>query len=68
MSDEAYPKMSVIILTPRAAGEMSGYLFGCGDAMRTLSNIEFYHHRFMNRHDLYSLGAEQPSGEGAPVA
>jgi hypothetical protein len=57
-----------MILTPYAAGEMSGYLFGCGDAMPTLSNIEFYRHRFMDRYDLYSPGAEQPAGESAPIA
>jgi hypothetical protein len=57
-----------MILTPYAAGEMSGYLFGCGDAMPTLSNIEFYRHRFMDRYDLYSPGAEQTAGESAPIA
>jgi hypothetical protein len=36
-------------------GEMIGYLFGSGQTMRTLTEMEFHRRRFMNRHDKRAL-------------
>jgi hypothetical protein len=48
-----------IALAMDAAGEMAGYLFSSGQTMRTLSEMEFHRHRFMNRRDKRALAAEQ---------
>jgi hypothetical protein len=34
---------------------MIGYLFGSGQTMRTLTEMEFHRRRFMNRHDKRAL-------------
>jgi hypothetical protein len=49
-----------------AAGEMIGYLFGSGQTMRKLSDMEFHRDRFMNRDDKRALGADQC--EAVPTA
>jgi TonB family protein len=36
-------------------GEMIGYLFGSGQTMGTLTEMEFHRRRFMNRHDKRAL-------------
>lgn len=47
------------ILACDAAGEMIGYLFGSGQAMRKLSEMEFHRYRFMSRQDQRVLGLTQ---------
>jgi hypothetical protein len=51
----------IIVLTIDAVGEMFGYLFGSGDAMRKLSDMEFHRHRFLNRQDKRALGVTHNS-------
>jgi len=45
----------IIVLIIDAVGEMFGYLFGSGQTMRKLSDMEFHRHRFLNRHDKCAL-------------
>jgi hypothetical protein len=47
--------MLVVGLVCDAAGEMAGYLFGGGQAMRTLTEMEFHRHRFMKRRDQIAM-------------
>lgn len=37
-----------------AVGEMAGYAFGAGDAMRKLADMEFHRHRYLAKSDLRS--------------
>ena len=50
-----------VALAIDAVGEMIGYLFGSGQTMRTLSEMEFHRHRFMSRQDKRALGVPHNS-------
>lgn len=44
-----------VALAIDAAGEMIGYLFGSGQTMRTLSEMEFHRHRYLSEKDRQRL-------------
>jgi hypothetical protein len=44
------PILSLFLIID-AVGELTGYLFGMGDAMSKISDIDFHRERFMNRRD-----------------
>ena len=44
--------VAALALMADAFGELFGYLFGGGQAMCALTEMEFHRHRFMNRADL----------------
>ena len=48
-----------IALAVDAIGEMMGYLFGMGQTIRTVSEMEFRRERFINREDKCALATDQ---------